>query len=181
MSTNEGSKREFEVRTNDPKVVSPASKDRVDKLEEKIYETRDQVMANYISVLGIFASIVTFLLIEIQLLRHVCDFYRLMGFSFFIVGLLLTFTTALNFLITSRKEQSFVSVILIILVIFIVFIFGFFILREAEDEYTCRITNVENRFEILRKDLLDSCTRKCEELNTESGKLQKERTINELE
>lgn len=170
----------FKVWKKEANVSFPASQERVDKLEEKllskIYETRDQVTANYISVLGIFASIVTFLLIEIQILRNICDFNRLMGFSFFVVGLLLVFVVALHFVLAIRKKEEInkFSAKTVLITIVVVFFTGCIILLTAQDEYICKLSNLDReldkRLELMGKNLDDKVLERHNQLKLEIEK-----------
>lgn len=175
--TKDSKDKAFQVGQEEADVSFPASREHVDKLEQeltsKIYETRDQVTANYISVLGIFASIVAFLLIEIQILRNICDFQRLMGFSFFVVGLLLVFVIALHFVLSIRTKEDInkLSIIVVLLTIASVFITGYVVLSKAHDEYICKLSNLDERFELIKNSLDNKEFEKYNELKSEIEKL----------
>ncbi len=53
---------------------------------------------DFITVGGIFVSIFTFISIEIQILKNVCDFYRIAGFSLIIVSSLSLFTLLIQYI-----------------------------------------------------------------------------------
>lgn len=137
-------------------------KEEVSKLTQKIEQvktdisiTKDNLTSNFVTILGIFASIVTFLLIEIQILKNICDYWRLIGFSAFILGGLLSFIGLLHYVITpdpneSYKLKSSLSVITLVIIIFAIFVFS---MKKASDEYSCKVTNLNDQFEILKTQL----------------------------
>ena len=98
-------KPDFEKLKNDFDAFQKVYDSKNSKIIEKIYETRDHATANYISVLGIFASIVTFLLVEIQILQKTCSFYELLGLSLIIFSLLLSFNLFLFQIIKPHKNK----------------------------------------------------------------------------
>jgi hypothetical protein len=88
ISTNTGETFN-ETFSEKEKIVSPAEKAKIDTKATIVYETmvdRIKILekkfetdkTSLLMVFGIFASIVTFLSIEIQILKNICDFYRLL-------------------------------------------------------------------------------------------------------
>ena len=72
-------------------------------------EIRRQVQtdkASLTTVFGIFASIISFLTIEFQFLRTICNYEKLMGFTLILASLLLCFNLALDYLIKSRTDTE---------------------------------------------------------------------------
>ena len=70
--------------------------DRIDKLEEVVEKRLATNTTNLITVFGIFASIVTFLSIEILIFKSICDPIRLVGFSLIVLASLLSFLFLLH-------------------------------------------------------------------------------------
>lgn len=60
---------------------------------------------DFIAVMGVFVSIFTFISIEIQILKYVCDFFRIVGFSLIIFGSLAGFMILLYSIFGQRKNQ----------------------------------------------------------------------------
>jgi hypothetical protein len=124
---------------------------RVNEATEKL---RENLTSNFISTLGIFASIVTFLLIEIQILKNICDYWRLLGFSAFVLGGLIAFIVILHYLVnlntSSIKTKQLVS---LIVVVFALLGFAGFSMSKATDEYTCKLTNLNDEFDRLKSNM----------------------------
>src|SRR3989338_8443136 len=73
--------------------ISPIT-DKIDKFEERLVTDK----SSFMTVFGIFASIVTFLSVEIQIFKNVCDAFKLIGFSFGLLASLLLFVLALHWI-----------------------------------------------------------------------------------
>lgn len=120
---------------------------RLDKLEDT-FETRLATnTTNLITVFGIFASIVTFLSIEIQIFKNICDPLRLLGFSLIVLASLISFFFVLhviaNFWINEKTKEYPKIIIVFILLFFIGGIILFFI---GNDEVTCKENFIFQRY-----------------------------------
>ncbi len=76
---------------------------------EATEEIRKQVQtdkASLITVFGVFASVISFLTIEFQFLRTICNFEKLLGFTLILASLLLCFNLALDYLVKSRTDKE---------------------------------------------------------------------------
>jgi hypothetical protein len=108
---------------------------KIDKFEKSLVTDKASLM----TVFGIFASVVTFLSVEIQFLKNVCDPLRLVGFSLVLLASLLSFVWMLhllaNFWINERVKDHPK-----LLVVFIVLLFGLggTLLVLGKDEISCR-------------------------------------------
>jgi len=112
--------------------------------------------ASLFTVFGIFASIVTFVSIEIQILRTVCDFWNVVGFSIISLGSLLTFILILDYIGRGWRNEFKLEVKQFpwILMIFIVLLFvvGFVSVSFSESEVACKDEAVFKKYE---SDFLD--------------------------
>jgi len=112
--------------------------------------------ASLFTVFGIFASIVTFVSIEIQILRTVCDFWNVVGFSIISLGSLLTFILILDYIGRGWRNEFKLEVKQFpwILMIFIVllFIVGFVSASFSKSEVACKDEAVFKKYE---SDFLD--------------------------
>ena len=101
-----------------------------------------------ITVFGIFASIVAFLSIEIQILKTVCNFWNVTGFSLIILGSLLSFVLILHYIgqswIKNEQRQKFPWPISIIIIFF--FIVGI-IFSTQGNENSCIENAIYKRYE----------------------------------
>lgn len=70
---------------------------------------------DFITVIGIFVSIFTFISIEIQILRYVCDFFRIAGFSLIIFGSLIGFIILLRSIFLKKGVELKLSCLFIFL------------------------------------------------------------------
>lgn len=123
---------------------------RIDnRVKIEIEKLRETLTASSISTLGIFASIVTFLLVEIQILKNICDFSKLLGFSSFILGALLSFIVILQHIIGSNKRTTQRQSTFLILLLLFLFGFSIFSMYRSSDEFTCKLTHLNEEFEKL--------------------------------
>ena len=88
-------KKETDKQIKDQKV-------EIKKLKE---ETRT-IKIDFIAVIGIFVSIFTFISIEIQILRYVCDFWRIAGFSLIIFGSLSSFVILVHSIFSQKEIKN---------------------------------------------------------------------------
>jgi len=78
--------------------------ERLDRLEKRIEERFQESQSRLITVFGIFASFITFVTIEFQILRSASDMFLVFSFSSFLLAGMLMFATTLNNLI--KGEES---------------------------------------------------------------------------
>lgn len=80
----------------------------ISKINEEIENNKNEIKrikVDFIAVMGVFVSIFTFISIEIQILKYVCDFFRIAGFSLIIFGSLAGFMILLYSIFGQRKNQ----------------------------------------------------------------------------
>ena len=120
---------------------------RLDKLEDTFEKRLATNTTNLITVFGIFASIVTFLSIEIQIFKNICDPLRLLGFSLIVLASLVSFIFVLhviaNFWINEKTKEYPKIIIAFILLFFIGGIVLFFI---GNDEVSCKENFIFQRY-----------------------------------
>lgn len=86
-------------------VTMKETHERINQLDESIkqrfkeYDAKQALeKSNLITVFGVFASIVTFLSVEIQILKTISSYWSLLGFSIIMLSSLLMFVLILNYL-----------------------------------------------------------------------------------
>lgn len=112
----------IESKTND-------HDEKLKDFKKEIYNER----LNNITVFGIFASLVTFFSVEIQVFKNIESFWLLIGLTSFLVSAMLLFIFSLNSIIKDRldwkkdfcKNPIFYIFIFFLLFSFISFLFNF--------------------------------------------------------
>ncbi len=110
------------------------------EVNKKIKElNRDKI--SFITVSGIFVAIFTFISIEIQILRYICDFYKIVGFTFIFAGILILFISLLDYVARSwvgntMNNQKRVSMVLGVAIILIVL--GLFEVGKSNSDWKCK-------------------------------------------
>jgi len=161
------------------------------ELERRLEEKFSKDKSSLLTIFGIFASLVTFLLIEVQILKNICDFWRLFGFSFFILGGLLTFVFILQYLTKSWIENDNsieigslfrhpktwrinISVVLALIVIILLFLFGYKIIKEkANSEFYCKEKEIFETYQKSTEEQLELMDQKISNLSTQVDNLKK--------
>ncbi|MBU3668363.1 MAG: hypothetical protein FGM57_00160 [Candidatus Taylorbacteria bacterium] len=123
-------------------------------ISKAITDLKDSQTANFITILGIFASFLAFLIIEIQILKTVCDYLRIMGFSLFILGAIFCFITFLLYFIDSTGKKLWHIVLLSILSLVLIG-GGIYSISKGEDEYVCKLNRLDTDFQKLQQNLQD--------------------------
>jgi hypothetical protein len=118
-------------------------------ISNAIVKVKDSLTANFVTILGIFASFITFLGIEIQILKNFCDYWRILGFSFFILTAVITFVFAIYIFINHEDEKGWQKILGMCIVIAVLLGGAFYSLSKSKDEYICKLTQLNDRFEEL--------------------------------
>lgn len=102
----------------------------INKIEERLNSER----LNSITIFGIFASLVTFLSVEIQIFKNIENFWILIGLTSFLVSSLLLFVFSINSIIKDRLKfkDFFNNPIFLIFVFFLFFSFLMFSLNSKD-------------------------------------------------
>ena len=113
---------------------SPEAKNFIkETAKEEVEQRISQERVSQITVFGIFATIVTFLSVEIQILKVVCDFWKLLGLSGFVLGAMLIFILFLMDI--SKRTEHFKYLFCMVISILLL---SFSALFVASDEYSCK-------------------------------------------
>lgn len=122
-----------------------------DHVKEEIQKEIKFDKASLFTVFGIFAAIVTFISIEIQLLRTLCGFWSVVGFSIIILASLLTFVLLLDYIgrgwRNDFKLESRQFPWILIMFIALLFVAGFVSVSFSEKESACREEAIFKRYE----------------------------------
>ena len=78
---------------------------QIERKNIRLSKEIERMKIDFITVIGIFVSIFTFISIEIQILRYVCDFFRIAGFSLIIFGSLSGFIILLHSIFSEKKVK----------------------------------------------------------------------------
>lgn len=120
-------------------LISVDSDNKQDSINKKFDElNRDKI--SFITVSGIFVAIFTFISIEIQILRYICDFYKIIGFTFIFAGILILFISLLDYVARSWIEnavsnQKRVEIVLIVAIILIAI--GLIEVGKSNNDWKC--------------------------------------------
>lgn len=107
--------------------------------------------ASLFTVFGIFVSIVTFVSIEIQILKTLCDFWNVTGFSIIILASLLTFILILDYIGRGWRNDFKLEIKQFpwILSVFIILLFatGFISTSFSAKEIACKDETIFKKYE----------------------------------
>lgn len=122
-----------------------------DHVKDEIQKEIKFDKASLFTVFGIFASIVTFVSIEIQILKTLCDFWNVVGFSIFVLASLLTFILILDYIGRGwRNDFKFeLKQFPWILTMFIILLFatGFISTSFSTKEIACKDEAIFRKYE----------------------------------
>lgn len=121
-----------------------------DAKEEAKNLVRDEIQtdkASMITVFGLFASIISFLTIEFQFLKTICDSEIILSFTFILFGILIFFNLALDSLV-SKRELKWDWLRIILLVVTICFVGIWVVLYNFSEKRSCDYVD-NSRFEQL--------------------------------
>ncbi len=118
-------------------------------ISDAIVKVKDSLTANFVTILGIFASFITFLGIEIQILKNICDYWRIIGFSFFILTAVLIFVFSIYIFVDHVNSKGWSKIFGMFLTVTILLSSAFFMLSKSGDEYVCKLTQLNDKFQEL--------------------------------
>ncbi|HLD31317.1 MAG TPA: hypothetical protein VJB37_00245 [Patescibacteria group bacterium] len=121
-------------------------KQQIDSHEEDIKKLKQDLTnerLNNITIFGIFASLVTFFSIEIQVFKNIENFWLLIGLTSFLVSSMLLFVFSLQSIIRDRMnwKDFFKTPIFWIFLLFLIFSFVIFILNSKGINIDLKITS----------------------------------------
>lgn len=123
-----------------------------DEFNREILKMKDNVTTNFITIFGIFASFLAFLIIEIQVLKTVCDYLRIAGLTSFVLGAIFCFITFLIYFIDSQNKKT--SQMLLLTFISLIFLIGgVFCIARGQDEYVCKLNKLSDDMQRFKSDL----------------------------
>jgi len=106
---------------------------------------RDKV--SLISIAGIFIAMMTFVSVEIQILRYVCDFYKIVGFTLILPGILLVFIAFLDYVARSwlkdsnSKEANESTLGVVLLSASVLVVIGLVVILKSGSQWRCDQNN----------------------------------------
>ena len=99
-------KKILELKQKTELMINTAKEEAHQNAKIEIEKQVQTDKASLMTVFGLFASITAFLTIEFQFLKTIASFHKLLGFTFILCGLLLSFNIALDHLIKSRLDKE---------------------------------------------------------------------------
>ena len=107
-------------------IVEEAVKVRLGEIEKKIEKDRTSIL----TIFGIFASIIAFLSVQVQILQKATSFTQLISLSLILIAGLLCFVVALQWIthvwIEGGKKSSLIALVIIIVILLLgCFYFGY--------------------------------------------------------
>ncbi|MFA5830757.1 MAG: hypothetical protein WC878_02900 [Candidatus Paceibacterota bacterium] len=133
------------------------TREEVEKITREIakeegFKIKDSLSTNSVTVLGIFASFIAFLTIEVQILKTVCDYSRILGFSMFILGAVLLFVSFIIYF-TDSQNKKITHIVLLSLVSLTILVGGVIFISKGSDEYVCKLNRLNSDFEKMQTNL----------------------------
>jgi hypothetical protein len=129
----------------DPPTISEEQINQIVKDQAK--KLIDFEKSNTLTIIGIFASLIAFLSVEIQIVRTICDPVRLLGLSFIFLGGQLLFLFLLYVISFGLKYEkiNWKSLLITITGILFPFIIGALIILALpmKDELLCKTEQIE--------------------------------------
>lgn len=128
--------------------ISPEMKILVsDTVKEEIKKEIAVDKASLFTVFGIFASIVTFVSVEIQVLKTICDIWNIAGFSLIILASLLMFILLLDYIGRGWRKDPEIKFPLGISLFAMIFLATGFLSASFGNEQHCRDNSIYKRYE----------------------------------
>ncbi|MFH0988120.1 MAG: hypothetical protein V1763_01980 [Parcubacteria group bacterium] len=110
---------------------------------EKLKQDLTNERLNNITVFGIFASLVTFLSVEIPIFKNIENFWLLIGLTSFLVSSMLLFIFSIHSVARDRLKwkEFFQSPILWLFLLFLIFSFVIFLLNSKGINIELKVNN----------------------------------------
>lgn len=98
---------------------------------------------NTITIFGVFASLVTFFSVEIQIFKNIENFWLLIGLTSFLVSSLLLFVFSIHAIVRDKLKwrDFFTTPIFWIFMMFLIFAFAIFLLNSKGINIDLKIQN----------------------------------------
>jgi len=115
-------------------IVKKAVEARLGEIERKIEKDRTSIL----SIFGIFASIIAFLSVQVQILQKATSFNQLISLSLILMAGLLCFVVALQWItkmwIEDNKKSSLIALVITVVVLLLgCFYFGYKSLNDQNE------------------------------------------------
>lgn len=123
-----------------------------EEFNREILKMKDNVTTNFITIFGIFASLLAFLIIEIQVLKTVCDYLRIAGLTLFVLGALFCFITFLIYFIDSQSKKTSQMILLTCISVGLL-IGGVYCISHGQDEYVCKLNKLNDDMQSFKNNL----------------------------
>jgi uncharacterized protein with PQ loop repeat len=132
IDSNSSNKYTLEEKTN-------SNTRDIERLKQDLTNER----LNNITIFGIFASLVTFLSVEIQVFKNISNFWLLIGLSAFLVSSLLLFVFSIHSIARNKLGwKDFLSTpIFWLFILFLIFSFVIFVLNSKGLNIDIHIAN----------------------------------------
>lgn len=140
----------LDITSSQQEITTSPSTDAVQEMiRQESFKVKDSLATNSVTVLGIFASFIAFLTIEVQILKTVCDYLRILGFSMFILGAVLLFVVFIIYFTDSQNKKT-IQIVTMSLVAGVMVFAGVFFVARGEDEYVCKLNRLDGDFQNLQ-------------------------------
>jgi len=99
---------------------------------------RDKI--SFITILGIFVAIFTFISVEIQVFRYICDFHKIIGFTFILPGILLLFISLLDYVArswTSNITKNYIGLGIVVFISIVLIVIGVIFSLKSSGDWKC--------------------------------------------
>jgi len=126
-----------------PEQTAPAELAEWQKQIESQFEEVRRDKISFITVCGIFVAIFTFISVEIQILRYICDFYKIIAFTLILPGILLLFIIFLDYIArswlkdTSQEKSNWGRFIVVILISIGLISVGLWFAQRSKSDWQC--------------------------------------------
>lgn len=110
------------------KMIQAAIDDAIRQTNTKIDEQMQKSQDSFITIFGIFSSVLSFLTIEFQFLRTLSHIGQVAGFSLLLFSLLLSFNLALDYMVAQRFHRESHTYRFLMILILVTFSAGMFVM-----------------------------------------------------
>ncbi len=142
----------FQTQESTPSVIlNPTVQTAIsDAVKEEIKNEISTDKSSLFTVFGIFASLVTFVSVEIQVLKNICSIWNVLGFSLVIIASLLLFILVLDYIWRGWRndfKEELHRFPWILLVIIVVIFTGSIVAMNFGNEQSCKENTIFNKYQ----------------------------------
>lgn len=139
--TRTDSNTEISLNISDISVANPMQGELLDKVKQIVKTEFDKENNKMFSIFWIFASVVAFLLVEVQILNRACSWQMIMWLSVIILWALSFFVLIFNYILTIKDDIEWKNILkkkfFILLLIILLFFWVWIYLSSKWDEIKC--------------------------------------------